>query len=129
MKNYLKILFMGLFVMALTACQKEEFKPDDMVGKWHVLGTQEYYRYTSNGKGKFWNEADDVHESDITEGGNGSFSWELKNTKLTLLFNNEMGTAVIPKNYTVTTLNSVDLIYFEVNTAGGKETYRLRRVE
>jgi len=97
-----------LICLALTSCNgKEEVSFDIslIVGKW-VSGT-EYYRYDADGTGATWDTADDVSEEEAQ-----SYTWEYdgETNKLTLIHQMEMG-GVVPKYYTLVTLNATTLAY------------------
>jgi hypothetical protein len=58
-----------------------------------------YEKYVSSGTGYTWETADDVDESEAQ-----SFTWELDGETLTQYHQMEASSAVVPKQYTVTTL-------------------------
>jgi len=97
-----------LICFAMSSCNGEEevsFDISLIVGKW-VSGT-EYYRYDSDGTGVTWDTADDVTEEEAQP-----YTWEYdgETNKLTLIHQMEMG-GVVPKYYTLVTLNSTTLAY------------------
>lgn len=89
-----------------------------LTGKW-VSGT-EYYRYSADGSGATWDTSDDVSEEEAQP-----FTWDYndKTNKLTLYHQMEMG-SVVPKSYTIKTLNAVMLTY----TDNYDRTYTFSRV-
>ncbi|MBQ2508141.1 MAG: hypothetical protein II532_00030 [Bacteroidales bacterium] len=91
-------------VMLFAGCEPEvSFDADLLVGKWQ-MGT-EYWKYNSDFSGATWDVADDVSEEEAQP-----FTWTLEDDQLTQLHQMEMG-GVVPKVYTVTTLNTTTLTY------------------
>jgi hypothetical protein len=90
-----------------------------MIGKWRrpVVTQDGYdcYRYDTGGKGVTWDTSDDVTEEEAQ-----AFDWSLNGANLMLTHKGEMG-QVIPKSYTVITLNSTTLSY--KNEYGEKFTF------
>lgn len=101
------ILFCAL-VLLMSGCDPNEHKTLDrslMIGYWQSGTVYEYYN--GNGTGYTWDTADDVTEEEAQP-----FSWTLSETTLTQNHQIEMG-GVVPKRYTVTTLNSSVLCYHD----------------
>jgi len=112
--RYYKLLLIGIISIALFACEGKQktFSSDLLVGKWKrpsvsKKGETGYdcYRYDANGSGVTWDTAEDVKESEAQ-----TFTWTLDKDRLTVVHKGEMG-QVIPKVYTVKTLNSTTLSY------------------
>ena len=72
--------------------------------------------------GKTWDEADDVHESDLEFHGNGWFKWSITDNNLVQLHMMNISTATVPKTYTVTSCNSTTLVLKD--TYGKSLTYK-----
>lgn len=92
-------------VATLTGCNPEiddtdedRFNEADLVGKWLLDDTQEYWRYDSGHYGETWDESEDVHEGEGT-----TFSWDLDGETLKILLTGEMG-QVVPYDYTIEAL-------------------------
>ena len=112
--RYYKLLLIGIISIALFACEGKQktFSSDLLKGKWKrpsvsKQGKTGYdcYRYDANGSGATWDTADDVNENEAQ-----AFTWKLDKDRLTVVHKGEMG-QVIPKVYTVKTLNSITLSY------------------
>ncbi len=84
---------------------KPNFDSSLLTGKWQE-GTL-YERYKSDGTGYTWDVADDVQESEAQP-----FTWTLEYDELTQIHEMEMG-GVVPKTYTVTTLNNSAFVYHD----------------
>ncbi|MBP5371319.1 MAG: BACON domain-containing protein [Bacteroidales bacterium] len=82
----------------------DEFIKSHIVGRWKC-GTL-YEKYVSTGTGYTWDTADDVDESEAQ-----SFTWELDGETLTQYHQMEASSAVVPKQYTITTLAETTLSY------------------
>lgn len=114
MKKLLLLLCTALFLFV--GCGKiGGFDESLLYGRWKS-GTL-YEKYSSSGSGWTWDTADDVDESEAQ-----SFTWTLDGDKLTQLHQMEASTAVVPKQYTITTLTETTLVY----TANGK-TYTFKK--
>lgn len=107
MKKTIWSLMLGLAaVMVLAGCKPENESDDvsfdeaDLVGKWLLDDTQEYWRYDSGHYGETWDESEDVNEGEGT-----TFSWDLDGKTLTILLTGEMG-QVVPYDYTVQALTA-----------------------
>ena len=72
----------------------------DLLGKWLLDDTQEYWRFDSGHYGETWDVSDDVQEGEGTK-----FSWELDGNKLEVVLTGEMG-EVVPYDYKVLALTS-----------------------
>lgn len=92
--------------MTLTSCVPDSIDTDvnfdesDLVGKWLLDNTQEYWRFDSGHYGETWDVSDDVQEGEGTK-----FSWELDGNKLEVVLTGEMG-EVVPYDYKVLALTS-----------------------
>ena len=118
-------LFFVLCSLFFTACgmfpgqdTKTTYTASDLSGTWLEEYTLCYWVYTltkdDSGEyywGKTWDEADDVHESDLEYHGNGWFKWKLVEAELKELHLMDNDGAPIPKIYTVTKLTSSELVY------------------
>ncbi|MCQ2959824.1 MAG: hypothetical protein MJ198_06520 [Bacteroidales bacterium] len=102
MKRILLALCAALLLFC--GCNKFKFDESDLYGKWKS-GTL-YEKYSSSGTGYTWNTADDVDESEAQ-----SFTWELNGSTLTQYHQMESSSGVVPKQYTITTLNATTLVY------------------
>lgn len=131
MKKLTGILFAFLsvlFMSTLTSCSEEEEDLTeltseqieqyslDIVGKWHVVDTQEYWRFDERGNGTMvgygenWDEADDIHEG---EEGTYQFQWYFKTSGLYIIIKNngEYGNPDTDCPYTILSLTSSKLIW------------------
>lgn len=106
MKNRLTKILLVLALFLFSACQPDPtpFNEALLVGKW-VKGT-EYWRYDADHNGATWDVADDVSEAEAQ-----SFTWELTDNQLTQYHKMESSSAVVPKTYTVVTLDQSLLQY------------------
>ena len=112
--KYYKLLVIAVLSVILLSCEggQKTFSSDLLIGKWKrpsvsKKGKTGYdcYRYDVNGNGVTWDTAEDVKESEAQ-----TFTWTLDKDRLTVVHKGEMG-QVIPKVYTVKTLNSTTLSY------------------
>lgn len=112
--KYYKLLVIAVLSVILLSCEgeKKTFSSDLLIGKWKRSSVSKQgktgydcYRYDVNGNGATWDTADDVNENEAQ-----AFTWKLDKDRLTILHKGEMG-QVIPKVYTVKTLNSTALSY------------------
>ena len=95
----------------------------DLQGLWLENGDTllgHYVRFTTDPSdeanyfwGCEWTESEDVYEEDLVFHGNGWFKYSFKSAELIEIHKMDQGWADIPKVYTVTTLNSTDLKYYE----------------
>lgn len=92
------LLSAGCF--ALGGCVKDTFldvNPDDLTGRWVVEGTQEYWRFKSDGNGVTWDESEDISEWES----NLTFEWSLDRDELTCVFHGANENQAVPKVYTI----------------------------
>ena len=91
---------------AVTSCGEDEknFDRSLMSGKWKQGTVFEFYK--ADGTGHTWDENDDVSEDEAQK-----FKWTLDKNELTVTHLMEIGTAEIPKLFTVTELTSTSLKY------------------
>ena len=66
--------------LAMSGCIKDilNFFADDITGRWVVEGTQEYWRFRSDGTGVTWDESEDISENES----NLKFEWTLDEDEL-----------------------------------------------
>lgn len=114
MKNIRLPLLLIITLLAFSSCKKD-LDETLLYGTWKS-GTL-YEKYVSSGTGYTWDTADDVDESEAQ-----SFTWELSGETLTQYHQMESSTALVPKQYTITTLTETTLVY----TANGK-TYTYKK--
>lgn len=80
-----------------------------LIGKWTRPSTltdgQDCYRYNADYTGATWDTGDDVSEAE-----GQPFTWSLEGAVLTQVHQGKMG-QVVPKVYTLTTLNDSTLSY------------------
>ena len=129
-------LFFVLCSLFFTACgmfpgqdTKTTYTASDLSGTWLEEYTLCYWVYTltkdDSGEyywGKTWDEADDVHESDLEYHGNGWFKWSITNNNLVQIHMMNISEATVPKTYTVTSCNGTTLVLKD--TYGNKTTYK-----
>lgn len=123
--SYLIILLVAVTAM-FTSCKKEEFSVNDIFGTWQCAsegrnpeGNYQYWVFSEEKTGDeeypyyghTWDEGDDVHESDLTDYGNGWFKYKVQKADLEEIHMMEYGWSDIPKTYTITILNSTTLSY------------------
>ena len=108
MKKF-KISLLILLVSFITnSCKKITLPFEELIiGKW-VTDNSEHYRYDSDNTGVTWNTQDNVLE---TEG--QKFKWSLNNKILSIMHIGEMEGNDVHKSYTITTLNSNSLVYYD----------------
>jgi len=106
--RFLAIIIGGLALL-MNGCEwppaNTSFDRSLMPGYWQSGTIFEFYN--ANGTGYTWDTADDVTEEEAQP-----FTWTLIDNTLTQNHQIEMG-GVIPKQYTVTTLNSNVLCYHD----------------
>jgi hypothetical protein len=101
-----RIIFIALAALVITSCTKEDevsFDETLIIGKWQS-GTL-FERYDANKSGVSWDTADDVTEAEAQ-----AFTWTITEDQLEQIHVIENG-GVVPKVYTITTLNSTTLAY------------------
>ena len=112
----LTVLFMGTFascteteddVTGLTSEQIAQYS-NDIVGKWKVNGTQEYWRFESSGYGENWDQGDGIYEG---EDGTYKFKWYIKPSGLYIIIKiqGEYGNPDTDCPYTILSLTSTTL--------------------
>ena len=100
------ILF--LVVLTLNSCWKDMFldvNPDDLIGKWVVENTQEYWRFKSDGHGVTWDESEDIYESES----NLKYEWTLEGDELTCVFRGDNENMAVPKVYRIREISSTSM--------------------
>lgn len=113
------LLLLATGALLLTSCAKDEtksYEASQMVGKWQKSGSNEYWRYESDGTGNFWDEDEDVHEGEGTH-----FRWSLNEDELHLTFVGTMGQEV-PRDYNILELTS-SVMRLEDSYYGSETTY------
>ncbi len=104
MKSKLWVILL-LSAGLLAACKKD-FDENLMLGKWRE-GT-EYYRYDTEHEGATWDTGDDVSEEEAT-----IFTWEINGDRLCHYHRFSVGSAIVPKTYTLTKLTESALQYHD----------------
>ena len=126
MKKIFSCLLIALVGIAFCSCEgfgekQKEFLLKDLQGLWVENGTQAFSRYTTESAdsvrtgylwGRFWDEADDVHEEDLVPYGNGWFMYRLVDDELLKIEQMDGKWADIPKRYTLTLLNETQMTYY-----------------
>lgn len=92
------------------------FDEVDLVGKWLLDNTQEYWRYDSNHYGETWDESDSVREGEGTK-----YSWSLDGDDLEVVLTGEMG-QVVPYDYKVLALTATSM-RLKDEDYGNEKTY------
>lgn len=82
---------------------KEDYSEQLIIGKW-VTNNTLFYKYAADKTGSTWDTSDDVTENEAQK-----FTWNINKSVLTHNHIMEMG-AYVRKLYTITTLNSTNLI-------------------
>ena len=109
MKKIIIAIAALLLVIGFNSCSgllggdEEGFSETYLYGEWRDGTLHE--KYGIGGVGKTWDEKDDTTEDEATE-----FRWELNGDQLIqnhILWNG----SVVPRIYTVTTLNALFLVY------------------
>ena len=125
--SYLFLLLSVLFMGSLTSCSEKEDDltelsseqiaqySQDIVGKWKVDGTQEYWRFDAQGGGSVgygenWDQADDVFEGDD---GTYKFQWYFKPSGLYIIIriNGQYGNPDNDCPYAILSLTSSKLTW------------------
>ena len=117
MKRLIYFIAIAIVATLLSACSgfgpTVNYEPSDLNGTWVEDYTLCYWVYTltkdDSGEyywGKTWDEADDVHESDLEFHGNGWFKWNITNNNLVQLHMMNISEATVPKTYTVTSCDA-----------------------
>ena len=140
MKKLYYLAISAVVAICLSSCVTEspEYKLADIQGLWQRTNTQEYVRFTNELSseapyylGCEWNEAEDVHESDLIESrntlghpGDGWFKYDLKTSgTLTEIHLMDNEGAEIPKVYIVSKLNATSLEYYERERPSNKFSF------
>lgn len=127
LSSYLFLLLSVLFMGSLTSCSEKEDElteltseqiaqySQDIVGKWKVDGTQEYWRFDAQGGGSVgygenWDQADDIFEGDE---GTYKFQWYFKPSGLYIIIriNGEYGNPDTECPYAILSLTSSKLTW------------------
>ena len=137
MKRSVKFLLLCSFItLLLNSCgmfggpDSKNYTASDLSGTWSEETNPLCYWVYSLTKddsgdyywGKTWDEAEDVHESDLEFHGNGWFKWSITDNNLVQLHMMNISTATVPKTYTVTSCNSTTLVLKD--TYGKSLTYK-----
>ena len=95
-----------------------------MLGKWqHSTDTLWFRVYTTEPAeddfcwGREWNEAEDIHEEDLTPYGNGWFKWKKTDNEVIEWHCTDNNSAAIPYQYKILQLNETELYYKELRDA------------
>lgn len=121
MKKWYFLALIAIIGFVFSSCDKKqtEFLLSDLQGKWVEDNTTHYVVYTTDAAdiagffwGKEWTEPE-KREEQLPYHGNGWFKYQLDGTSLKQLnvMNNEGAT--IPKYYTVQSLSSTNMVYYE----------------
>lgn len=109
-----KLLFLtaclaSFVIISFSSCElPASFNEDFLIGKWERPSSNnglQCYRYDANYNGVTWDTGEDVSEAEAQP-----FTWSLEGAILTQVHQGEMG-QVVPKVYTLTTLNDSTLSY------------------
>jgi hypothetical protein len=107
LKLSLLVILTGL-TLFINSCKKSEtevtFDENLLIGKW-VTAKTVFYKYSTDHNGLTWDTSDDVTEAEAQK-----FTWNLNKAVLTQTHIMEVG-GNVPKVYTITTLNSTNLVY------------------
>lgn len=108
MKHCKTIVLLGVIVLAaLTGCgpitPTISYDETLLYGEWQEGTVHDVYK--SDGTGYTWDTSDDIDESEASP-----FTWSLNNDQLLITHTLWNGT-IVPKTYTITTLNDRNLIY------------------
>lgn len=108
----------------LTSCSKEEDEElidenqiakftQDIVGKWQLDGTNEFWRFDAKGSGSVaygenWDEGEDVHE-----GEGNDFRWEIDKNGLMVIYKNngDYNTPEPEAPYSIKSITSEKMIW------------------
>lgn len=107
-KRSLIILICIVTAFCFDSCdlfQRKKFDEALLPGHWQSGTLHE--RYNADGSGYIWDTADDVTEEEAQP-----FNWTLTDATLTQSHLMEMG-GIVPKTYTLTTLNATTLSYHD----------------
>ena len=125
MKRIVYLLTVALAALFVTSCGNmfgptTDYTASDLKGTWTEEANPLCYWVYSLDKddsgeyywGKTWDEAEDVHESDVDADyhGNGWFKWKISSNKLTLIHMMNISDAAIPQVFTITSCNSTTLV-------------------
>lgn len=86
--------------------EDDVYDTDMIIGLWQ-LGTV-YYRYNEDGTGVTWDTADDIMESEGSK-----FTWEVNKNRFIHYHKMEISDGLIPKAYTITNLDLMNLEYVD----------------
>lgn len=111
-----KLLFLtaclaSFVIISFSSCElPASFNEDFLIGKWTRPSTlnddgQDCYRYNADYTGAAWDTGDVAGEEEAQP-----FTWSLEGAILTQVHQGKMG-QVVPKVYTLTTLNDSTLSY------------------
>lgn len=109
MKHCKTILLLGavLVLAALTGCgptlPSVSYDETLLYGEWLEGTVHDVYK--SDGTGYTWDTSEDINEEEASP-----FTWSLNNDQLLITHTLWNGT-IVPKSYTITTLNERTLIY------------------
>lgn len=105
-------------IPTLQTLLKRNWCAEELMGLWQEEKTRHFVRYTDvKAKedvyfiGCEWDEAEDVHESDLEYLGNGYFLWSVQDGQLTMIHQLNKGLAEIPKVHTLVLVKPTRLSY------------------
>ncbi len=107
-KGLIRLLLVAAVFFIMAGCAKEpatDVDEDLLAGRWKQVGTEECWRFDSSHEGETWDLSDDVQEGEGIK-----FTWTVAGAELTCVMRGQMG-QVVPKVYTVTTLNAALLVW------------------
>lgn len=136
MTKYFRLVLMALVSIAFIGCEmfdkkQTDFRLSDLQGKWCKDGTQEFKRFTTSpvtdDAGYFWgcewNEAEDVHESDLVFHGDGWFKYKLTEDQLREVHMTDYGWTDIPQEYVLTLLTTTKMTYHKKGYPKEKQNF------
>ena len=120
----IQLILLAVISVAMCSCDmfksKPSYKLSDLQGLWRQDNAEHFVRFTDESAasvkagylwGCEWDEAEDVHETDLVLHGNGWFMYRLNSDELLEIEQMDNEWADIPKTYIVTQLTSSKLTY------------------
>ena len=135
MKKWYFLALIALIGFAFSSCEnmgkkQTEFLLSDLQGRWQEDGKTHYVVYTTEAAtdrpgffwGKEWTEPE-KYEDRLVYHGNGWFMYQLDGTTLRQYNVMDNQGSIIPKNYTVQSLSSTKMVYYEEDYKNIKYTF------